>query len=465
VDSGEKSARRAAFRAIPKVDLLLAHPAWEQARHVGRSVRRDACRAVLDSLREAIAQGRAGVEDCALDRVAHRAVEQAKADTRPLLRPVVNATGVILHTNLGRAPLADAALAAVTATAGRYTNVEMDLDGGKRDNRMHRIGAAFARLLDCGDVVVANNCAAAVFLSLSALAKGSGAVISRGELVEIGGSFRMPDIMHASGAAMIEVGTTNRTHSEDYRAALEAGARVVLKVHQSNFAVVGFTRSVEIEELATLSHEYGALLVHDLGSGLLRSRPELGADCVRRSLDAGADLVLFSGDKLLGGPQCGIAAGTQPVIARLRSSPVLRLVRPGKLTMLALEATLREWERDPEGSGIPCAAMIARGLDELRATAEELAARAREVLGDRAGVELVDVQSTPGGGSSALLRLPSVGVAISPVEGSDQDLADTLRRGDPAVVARLEDGRVLLDVRTLLEGDVDAVVVALGRWG
>ena len=465
MDSEENSARLAALRAIPKVDRLLDHAAWEQARHVGRSVRRDACRAVVEALRLAIRQGRAGAQDCDLDRVATQAVERAKADARPLLRKVVNATGVILHTNLGRAPLSDAALEAVASTAGRYANVEMDLDEGKRDNRMDRLGDAFARLLDCGDVVVTNNNAAAVFLTLSALARGDGVVISRGELVEIGGSFRMPDIMDASGAATIEVGTTNRTHSKDYRAALEAGAKLVLKVHQSNFAVVGFTKEVEVEELAALAHEHGALLVHDLGSGLLRSRPGLGTDCVRRSLDAGVDLVLFSGDKLLGGPQCGIAAGTPEVIARLRSHPVLRLVRPGKLTMLALEATLREWERDPEGSGIPCAVMIARTGEELRSVAEELAGRAREVLGDRAEVELVEVESTPGGGSSALLVLPSVAVAITPGIGSDQSLADALRRGDPAVVARLEEGRVLLDVRTLLPGDVEAVVAALGRWG
>ena len=430
---------------------------------MGRSVRRDACRATLDALRSAIGSGSAAIEDCDLERVVAAAVERAKADVRPLLRPVVNATGVILHTNLGRAPLSDAALEAVARTAGGYTNLEMDLDGGKRDNRMDRLGAAFSRLLDCGDVVVANNNAAAVFLALTALSKGGGAVISRGELVEIGGSFRMPDIMDASGAAMLEVGTTNRTHARDYRAALEAGAKVVLKVHQSNFAVVGFTKEVEIEELAALAHEHGALLIHDLGSGLLRSRPGLGVDCVRRSLDAGADLVLFSGDKLLGGPQCGIAAGTAETIARLRGCPVLRLVRPGKLTMLALEATLREWVRDPDGGGIPCAAMITRPIDELRELADELADRAREVLGDRVDVALAEVESTPGGGSSALLRLPSLAVALTPNRGSDQDLADALRRGDPAVVARIEDGRVLLDVRTLLAGDVDRIAAALGR--
>jgi L-seryl-tRNA(Ser) seleniumtransferase len=472
VDSGEKQARAAAYRAIPAVDRLLSHPAWEGVRHVGPTVRRDACRAVVAALRAAIGAGEATAQDCGIEQVAQAAVERAKADVRPLLRPVINATGVILHTNLGRAPLSTAALDAIAGSAGRYTNLEMDLDSGVRDNRMDRIGASFARLLDCGDVVVGNNNAATVFLALTALASGGGGVvISRGELVEIGGSFRMPDIMDASGAAMVEVGTTNRTHAKDYRAALEAGAKVVLKVHQSNFAVVGFTKEVEVEELAALAHEHGALLVHDLGSGLLRSRPELGRDCVRRSLDAGVDLVLFSGDKLLGGPQCGIAAGRPEVVARLRACPVLRLVRPGKLTMLALEATLRAWERDPDGGEIPCAVATRRDPAELEATARRLADEVAEVMGDAAQVEVVPVQSTPGGGSSALLRLDSSAVAVRPLRGSDDELAATLRRGDPAIVARIEDGRLLFDVRTLLDGDDRSIVEALrcasavsGQW-
>lgn len=463
MDSEQKRARDAALRALPAMDRLLLHPAWDAHPDLGRAARTSACRQAVGSVRQAILAGDTDEADCDVDRVALRAVGFALGQARPLIRPVVNATGVILHTNLGRAPLPQAAIDAISATAGRYVNLEMDLVSGRRDDRMDRLGSAFAALLGCGDVVIANNNAAAVFLALSALAPGGAAVaISRGELVEIGGSFRMPDIMAASGARMVEVGTTNRTHLRDYQEALAAGARVVLKVHKSNFEQVGFTKDVAVEDLATLARAHGALLVHDLGSGLLRSSPALGDDCVRRSLDAGADLVLFSGDKLLGGPQSGIAAGTREVIARLRSCPVLRLVRPGKLTMLALEATLRAWQQDP--ARVPCAEMAARTLEDLQVAAADLAERARLVLGDRARVDVVEVDSTPGGGSSASIRLPSRAVAITPQSGSDEGLAAALRQGDPAVMGRIERGRVLLDTRTLLPGDADLIAAALSRW-
>ena len=457
-----EASNAAAFRAIPAIDRLLEHGAWVVAREVGRPTRRDACRAVVQALREAIAAGEATVADCTVDVVVAQAVERARADVRPVLRRVINATGVILHTNLGRAPLSPAALQAVADTAGGYVNVEMDLDSGERDNRLDKVAAAFARVLDCADVVVANNNAAATFLALAVLAgDGSGVAISRGELVEIGGSFRMPDIMETSGAGMVEVGTTNRTWPKDYAAALDAGATVLLKVHQSNFAVVGFTHEVTIEELVELARPAGALVVHDLGSGQLHGDPTLGTDSVRRSLDAGADLVLFSGDKLLGGPQCGIAAGRQEVIERLRRHPVMRMVRPGKLTLVALEATLRAWERDPTGGEIPTAAMLARPLEDVTAAAQSLAAAIIHAHGDRYATEVVAVDATTGGGSSPLVRIASAAVAVTSSQDSANAIADRLRRSDPPVVARVEDGRVLLDVRTLLSGDLENVVTSL----
>ena len=454
-----------ALRAIPAVDKVLADPAWDRVPHVGPTTRRDAARAVIDELRAAILAGDVDGAGTEIDRVVGAAVERAVADVRPVLRPVVNATGVVLHTNLGRAPLSEAALGAIARSAGRYTNLEMDLDSGRRDNRMDRLGAALARVLGCGDVVVANNCAAAVFLTLNALAPARTKVaISRGELVEIGGSFRMPDIMDASGAQMVGVGTTNRTHVADYLAAFDDGAKVAMKVHQSNFAMVGFTKEVSIEELCAAAHERDAIVLHDLGSGLLRSTPELGADCVRRSLDAGADAVLFSGDKLLGGPQCGLVAGRPEVIAALRRCPILRLVRPGKLTLLALEATLLEWERDPDGASIPVAAMTSLDIEVLRTRAEALAARAADVLGERAHVATADVIGTAGGGSSAQVELRSVAVAIAFWSaGGAEGLAAALRRADSPVVARIDEGKVLLDVRTLLDGDEDRVIAALAE--
>ena len=451
-----------AFRAIPAIDRLLEDPAWEDAREVGRPARRDACRAVVQALRDAIVAGEASEADCAIDAVVARAVARARDDVRPVLRRVVNATGVILHTNLGRAPLSASAIDAVAELAGGYVNVELDLDTGARDNRLDKIGAAFSRVLGCTDVVVANNNAAATFLALSALAgDGTAVAISRGELVEIGGSFRMPDIMEASGATMIEVGTTNRTWPKDYAAALERGAGVLLKVHQSNFAVVGFTHEVTVEELVALARPAGALVVHDLGSGQLHGDPVLGNDSVRRSLDAGADLVLFSGDKLLGGPQCGIAAGDRDVIERLRTHPVMRMVRPGKLTLVALEGTLLAWERDPSGGEIPTAVMLGRSIEDVTAAARALAEAIAEAHPGRYRSEVIATDSTTGGGSSPLVRVASAAVALTSTTDSASALAAHLRRGDPPVVARVDDGRVLLDVRTLLPGDPRRIVAAL----
>ncbi|MEE2828799.1 MAG: L-seryl-tRNA(Sec) selenium transferase [Myxococcota bacterium] len=456
---------KAVLRSLPPIDRLLDHAAWASAPHVAPDLRREACRRIVDECRKAILAGEEPELD--LDDLVARALTTALETVRPILRPVVNATGVVLHTNLGRAPLSAAALDAIQQSGGRYLNLEMDLDAGRRDNRMDRLSGAFSRILDCGDVVVANNNAAAVFLTLSCLAgQGQGVAVSRGELVEIGGSFRMPDIMAASGARMVEVGTTNRTHLADYETAFADGTTLAIKVHRSNFSVVGFTSEVSIEDLARSAKEHGVLVIHDLGSGLLRSAEHLGQDCVRRSLDSGADLVLFSGDKLLGGPQCGLIAGRPEIIERIRKHPVLRLVRPGKLTMLALEATLLAWERDPEGGEIPCARLAARAQEDLRSAAEALAGRIEGLVGDKAAVEVEAVESTTGGGSSEHIRLPSFAVSLRPATGmgSEAGLAASLRQGDPAVITRVEEGRVFLDLRTLLPGDDEAIAAALQRW-
>jgi len=457
--------QRALLRELPAIDQILMQPCWSALNHVPADIRRESCREVVERLRASILS--AHPVDLTLSHVAGQCADRATQIVRPVLRRVVNATGVVLHTNLGRAPLSAPAIAAITASAGSYVNLEMDLDTGQRDNRMDRLGLAFSRVLGCGDVVVANNNAAAVFLALSALAGGGErVVVSRGELVEIGGSFRMPDIMDASGATMVEVGTTNRTHLKDYEAAFAGGARLAMKVHRSNFSVVGFTKEVSIEALSTCAHAHGGLVMHDLGSGLLRSNEHLGEDCVTRSLEAGADLVLFSGDKLLGGPQAGILTGRPEVIARLRSHPVMRLVRPGKLTMLALEATLLSWERDPTGSEIPCAELAARTVDELQPIADDLARRLAEIAGPAAQIEVVPTDATTGGGSAEDIRLDSLAVAITPAEGrgGEEGLAAALRRGDPSVVGRTSGGRVHLDVRTLFSSDIDAIEAAFARW-
>jgi L-seryl-tRNA(Ser) seleniumtransferase len=448
----------ALLRHLPKVDVLLADPAWGGVPFAPRLRRREACRAELDALRAQVRDGSIN-ELPSTTAVARAAVERVRAELAPALLPVVNATGVVLHTNLGRAPLAPAALDAL-ARAGRYTNVEMDLDSGVRDNRLDRLADGMARVIGCGDVVVTNNCASACFLALSALAAGKRVALSRGELVEIGGSFRMPDIMAASGAVLMEIGTTNRTHLRDYERALAEGAELIMKVHQSNFAIVGFTKEAKLGELVELAHSRGVPVVYDFGAGLLQPSEAIAERCVAEALDAGVDLVLFSGDKLLGGPQAGLCAGTPELVRTLRRHPLMRMLRPGKLTLLALEATLLAWERDPSGATIPAAALASRALPELQAAADSLAAALAFVDAD---VDVVPVDSAVGGGTSPLLLLPSRAVRVRPRGISEEAMAAALRQGDPSVVVRREDGALLLDVRTLLAGDDARVVQAFRR--
>ena len=452
------------LRDLPSIDRLLGDPAWNEAPGIPHIVRKRACRAVVEQLRGDVLSGRIErLPDASA--VAESALLEAQRLARPALRRVVNGTGVVLHTNLGRAPLADAALDAIRDIAGGYTNLEMDLVSGQRDSRHGRLVDSFARVIGCEDVVVANNNAAAVFLALSAVAGGGAeVVVSRGELVEIGGAFRMPEIMEAAGSRLREVGATNRTHLRDYAAALGAGARVVMKVHRSNFAQIGFTSEVSIEELGALCREHDALLLHDLGMGVLDGAAGIAhgpgrPESVRRSLDAGADVVLFSGDKLLGGPQAGIVAGQSEVLATLRRHPVMRLVRPGKLCLLALEATLRAWEADPTGAFLPVGRMMAATADALRVEADALAAALT-----RPGLEVavVPTASAPGGGSLPGTSLPSWAVALRSPSRTESQLAAALRTLEPPIVARIEDGAVLIDVRTLLPGDA-ALIAAASR--
>jgi L-seryl-tRNA(Ser) seleniumtransferase len=451
------------LRDLPAVDRLLAEACWEQAEAVPPSRRRAACRQVLESLRLSIRAGDLQ-ELPALSDLAAQALAHAGEEVRSALRAVVNATGVVLHTNLGRAPLAPAAIEAIGRLAGGYSNLEIDLDSGARDSRNRRLLPSLARVLGAPDVAVVNNNAAAVYLALCALASdGVGVAVSRGELVEIGGSFRMPDIMAASGARLLEVGTTNRTRLDDYQRALDAGAKILLKVHRSNFAMVGFTEEPELAELVDLAHRYEALVIYDLGSGLLRATEQLREDSVSHSLEVGADLVLFSGDKLLGGPQAGLIAGDTKLLDRIRRHPIARMLRPGKLTFLALEATLLAWERDPSGGEVPAARLCRRSAEDLDAQAHRLADSIGGLAITGLTAEIVAVESTPGGGSSALLRLPSSAVALSSSRVGEDKLASELRCGVPAVLTRIEHGRVLLDVRTLLEGDFERVLTAIQR--
>ena len=392
---------------------------------------------LVDVARQAIA---AGEPDSARERGA--------ALARSMLQPVVNATGVLLHTNLGRAPVA-------AAQDARYTNLELDLATGRRGSRRHHAGALLARAAGAEDALVVNNCAAAVLLVLATLAADRVVVVSRGELVEIGGGFRVPDVMAQSGALLVEVGTTNRTRHQDYADAVGADdPALILKVHQSNYRIVGFTESVGVRVLA----ELGVPVVVDVGSGLLDAATPWLADgppgwlaeepAVRQTLADGAALVTFSGDKLLGGPQAGVIAGRADLVERCARQPLARALRPGGLVLAALQQTALAYLRR-DGDAIPFWRMAALPLAGLRARAEALAGGGPSA--GAAAVEVVECESVPGGGSVPGLVIPSAGLAV----GGDH--AAALRANDPPVIARVHEGRTVLDLRTVHPTD-DAVV-------
>ena len=442
-------------RALPSVDRLLREPGVAALLHVAPRT------AVVSAVREALAAARtrrAGPpEDWAVE-IRERLAE----GRRPGLRPVLNATGVVLHTNLGRAPLAAAAVRAVGDIAGGYSNLELDLDTGTRGGRADHCRALLCRVTGAPDALVVNNAAAALVLALNALAAERHVVISRGELIEIGGSFRIPEIMTRSGARLREVGTTNRTHLDDYRRALEAGdAAAILTVHRSNFEQRGFVASPEPAALAGLAAAAGVPYLYDVGSGLLADLSPWGLVSEPRVVDAlasGAALVCFSGDKLLGGPQAGCLVGAAEVVARCRQSPLARAVRADKLTLAALAATLRLYQ-DPETAvqEIPVLRMLTLEPGELARRAEALARCCPSEL----GAELVAGESAVGGGAFPGAQLPTTLVALHAGPLGPDGLALRLRLGEPAVVARVAGGRVVLDPRTLPEDAGEVVGAAL----
>ncbi|MDX2194239.1 MAG: L-seryl-tRNA(Sec) selenium transferase, partial [Gemmatimonadales bacterium] len=417
---------------------------------------------VVAAARDALARVRTGALAAPDDwgaLVARIATERAT----PSLRPVLNATGVVVHTNLGRAPLAPEAVAAVTALAGGYGSLEFDLDAGARGSRNDHGRVLLARLCGAEDALAVNNAAGALVLALNAAAEGRDVLISRGELVEIGGSFRIPDILARSGARLREVGTTNRTRVADYADALDERTGAILTVHRSNFELRGFVASPEPAELAALARARGVPYLHDIGSGLLTDLAPwglTGEPLVRDAVATGADAVLFSGDKLLGGPQAGLLVGQTAFLARCRTNPLARALRADKLTLAALAATLRLHE-DPADAvrRIPVLRMLTLDAATLAARAEALRAAAPAALSPA----LVPGQSTPGGGSFPTATLATTLLALDPGAPGADALARRLRLGDPPLVARVADGRVLLDPRTLPEDAAPLVGALLTR--
>ena len=431
-------AARRTLRDLPSIDRLLADERLAGEPH---ELAVDAARRVLERARGEIRAGRdpGSLVDGVLEELARA--------RRPSLRRVLNATGVLVHTNLGRAPLAGEALARVVEVGSGYSNLEYDVARGERGSRQDHLGELLRELTGAEAALVVNNNAAAVLLALAALAEGREVVVSRGELIEIGDGFRIPEVLARSGARLVEVGTTNRTRAADYERALGPDTALILRVHQSNFRLLGFTERPELRDLAAIAKRSGLPLVDDLGSGALAVIGDEPTPA--ESLRAGADLVCFSGDKLLGGPQAGVAVGTADLVERLRRHPLQRALRADKLTLAALEGTLR-LARSAETRGeIPVLRMLHEPVEAVRARAERLAGLV--------GGEVEETVARVGGGALPLAELPSAACAV------EEELAEPLRLGEPPVVAVVRDGRTLLDCRTLADPEVEEVAAAVAR--
>ena len=440
-----------ARRRLPSVTSLLeSGDVQALLEQTPRSVVVDAIRRTIDAARLEPAAAPSTEQEWA------RAVSNAVAQTiAPSLRRVINATGVVLHTNLGRAPLAAAAVDAIVRVAQGFSNLEYDLENGARGSRYVHCTEILRELTGAEDALVVNNGAAALVLVLNTVADGRDAIVSRGELIEIGGSFRIPDMMRKSGARLVEVGTTNRTHADDYERAVGAETGAILKVHRSNFALSGFVAEAPIAALSALGTPRGIPVIHDLGSGLLLSLAEYGLDgepTAREALRAGATIVTMSGDKLLGGPQAGIILGSRQLLERVRKNPLTRSYRVDKLTLAALEATLALY-RDPARAirEIPVLALLTEPVPSLRARAERL-----HTASDDARVEIVETMASVGGGAFPTAEIPSVGLSIA---GRADAVERRLRRNDPPIIGRIADGRVILDLRTVAARD-DSEVAA-----
>ena len=453
------------YRVIPSIEQLRQRPAAQALRaQYGEAPTLDALREAAGALRGAMAAGAAAPATTgdAMAAIERQAAERLAASFRPSLRRVINATGVVLHTNLGRAPLSPRAAARAAAIAAGYSNLEYAVAEGTRGSRHVHAEALLRAITGAEAALVTNNCAAAMLLVLSALARGREVIISRGELVEIGGGFRVPEILAQSGATLREVGTTNRTRIGDYGLAIGPRTAAIVRVHPSNFTMEGFTERVPLAELAGLARQHGIPLVEDLGSGWLHEAPPgaalAGEPRVQASVAAGADVVCFSGDKLLGGPQAGLLVGRAALVEQARRHPLMRALRVDKLTYAALEATLLDYAAGRAEEEVPVLRMLSLPVEGIAERAAALVERLRA-----AGVPAVVVESESaiGGGSAPGRLLPTRAVALGPDAGPAAAIERRLRHGDPPVVARIDEGRVLIDPRTVLPDEDDALAEAL----
>ena len=453
----QEKSKRATLRDVPSVDQLLRTEAARELRErVGVKRLTNIARAVTAEIRSSI-RANGDYAGSLLDEAVKRMQASVQRESNAGIQPIINATGVLLHTNLGRAPLSDAARAAMDQAA-RYCSVEYDVESGARGGRGARVESLLKDLTGAEDALVVNNCAAAALLILTVIASDGETIVSRGELVEIGGDFRVPDVMANSGTRMIEVGTTNRTHLEDYRRAINANTRLLMRVHPSNYRVIGFASSPSRAELAALGHEKGLPLYEDAGSGLLKDVREYGVidePVVREIVEQGVDVVSFSGDKLLGSVQAGLIVGRKAIVSRLRKHPLYRALRSDKIRLAALEATLASHQRESADVEVPVMQMLARTADELEQRARSL------VDGLDSKFELIAGESTLGGGAGPTSTFPTTLIAITHPARSAQDIERHLRTSSPPIISRISEGKVLLDLRTVFDDQLQALLEAL----
>lgn len=460
--------KRDLFQRIPSVDRLLNNPVVaDLLLHYPRRVVLKAVHQALEEIRNAIKSGDSFREpsDISVEAIARRVCEQAAFLNQPSLKHLVNATGIVVHTNLGRSILAERVLARFRSVAGGYSNLEYDLQKGERGSRYSHVEGILREITGAEAGTVVNNNAAAVLVSLDTLARGREVVVSRGQLVEIGGSFRIPEVMKRSGARMVEVGTTNKTHLRDYEEAIGPDTALLLKVHKSNYHLIGFTEDVDTVELVTLAHRQNIVVMEDLGSGCFVDFSKYGLvkePTVQDVLAQDVDLVTFSGDKLLGGPQAGIILGRKPLVEAIRKNQLSRALRIDKLTLLALEETLRIYRDEPTAlTEIPTLQMILAPYEQLRSKARRLRRMIGKLDSGNFRLRLEDATSKVGGGALPLLVIPTCVLALVPDRFSANTIEQKLRSNDPSIVARVEKDLVLLDVRTIQEAELKTVAHAI----
>ena len=450
------------FRNLPSVNQLLeSEPLKKLVDSVNHTVVADGVRTFLDDFRQQVADKAGEINVPSPQELASSIADFLKAEEIPYLRKVINGTGIILHTGLGRAPLAAQAMEAVADISRGYASVEIDLKSGGRGQRAKSVERLLCELTGAEAAVIVNNNAAATMLVLSAMAAGKEVIVSRGQLIEIGGSYRLPDVMECSGAKLREVGTTNKTHPADYESAINENTGALLKVHPSNFEVVGFTKTVSTKEMVDIAHQHGLPVIDDVGSGALIDYAQFGLmnePVVKDSLQEGADVALFSGDKLIGGPQCGIIVGKSKWIKTILANPLMRAMRVDKMTLAALHATLLLYRNsETVMTQVPILRMLSMPIANLKMRADKVATQitSSSVIGD---CEVVEDQSMLGGGSLPTQQIPTWCVSISASNGSIDSLAEKLRKNEPAIMGRVQKDRLMLDMRTI-DASEDSLLV------